>query len=82
MNIYLLFALALGTLTGVAEVRVPRAAVAVAVRAEKRAPLEGTRCRGRALSSPARMRRTMTGVWFAPIPLTGSLSPRAPAVNC
>jgi hypothetical protein len=81
MNIYLLFALAFGTLTGVTEVRVRREPVSI-VRAERRAPIVARR-------SPIASRRfgairfASRNEGFAAVdPLTSSLSPRAPAVNC
>ena len=82
MNIYLLFALAFGTLTGVTEVRVRRDVVSV-VRAEKRVRASRSQCGGRALSSPAKSRRTTRNTPFRALdPLTCAISPRAPAVSC
>jgi len=82
LNVYFLFALAFGTLTGVTEMRVRRDVVSV-VRSEKRVSASRVACGGRALSSPAKGRRTTPDVTFrARAPLTCSISPRAPAVNC
>lgn len=82
MNVYLLLALAFGAVSGVADVAVPRAAVTVSIRAERpvsdagrRSPVAGDSCPGD--------RRPATGVRYVAIaPLTGAISPRAPAVTC
>ena len=80
MNIYLFVALAFGTMTG--DVRVPDAPVGVHIRAEHEVSVSGLRspvfegaCSGD--------RRPKTRDRFRMLfPLTGALSPRAPAVTC
>ena len=80
MNLSFLFALAFGTMT--ADVRVTRAPAGVHARAEcavsvagRRSPIAGPDCSGDL--------RPATGDRFVTlVPLTGSISPRAPAVTC
>ena len=84
MNFYLLFALAFGAVTGVAEVRIARVAPvssAVTVSAERlapftvrRSPFTAERVRGE--------RRTVNGEREVVTPLTGAATPRAPSQNC
>ena len=82
MNLYLLLALAFGAFTGVADVRVPRAAVTVSVRAERRVSLAARRM-PHAVVTNSGSRHAASGERFVFVtPLTSALSPRAPAVNC
>ena len=81
MNLSFLFVLALGALTGVPQAP-PRAAVTVSVRAEKQVSVAGLRSPV-AASINSGDRRPATGdPRIAAAPLTGSATPRAPALNC
>lgn len=82
MNVYLLFALAFGALTGVADVRMPRSAVvSIRVRSECRAAIASRRSQV-ARSEKRSDLRPATRNALVSLPLTGATSPRAPAVTC
>lgn len=82
MNVYLLLAFAFSALTGVADVRVPRAAVTVSVRAECRVA-HAARRMPHAVTSNSGKRHAARGERFIAVaPLTSAISARAPAVNC
>ncbi len=83
MNLYLLFAIALGAITGTTEVPVARPAFAAVVaksgvRAERQIVRAATASMLRSASAP----RAAFGSWCAPArveaPLTGASTPRAP----
>jgi len=83
MNLYLLFAIALGAITGTTEVPVARPAFAAVVaksgvRAERQIVRAATASMLRSASAP----RAAFGSWRAPArveaPLTGASTPRAP----
>ena len=87
MNVYLLFALAFGAVTGVAEVRIARVSpvpVSISVRAAKtgsfavrRAPFAVAEARNIGERRTANSERKQVSTV-----LTGASTPRAPAQNC
>ena len=85
MNIYLLFALAFGAVTGVAEVRIARVAPAVtsvSVRAARTASFGVRRSAFRVVPRHTEHRTLNTERFVIEAPLTGAATPRAPAHNC
>lgn len=83
MSLYLLLAIALGALTGVADVPAARPAFAVAHASERRVKRQVVIGRVRA-SRPARRLVTFLNRVDAllTVPLAGAASPRAPSRNC
>lgn len=86
MSLYLLLAIALGALSGVADVPAARPAFAVAHASERRVKRQATATR--LLLAAGRLRGTRPPQRLASLPfrreapLTGAASPRAPSRNC
>jgi ribosomal protein L32 len=80
MNIYLLFALAFGAVTGVADVRVSKAPVSVSIRAERRSQ-SAVRSPQFAVCARSTQLRTSNHAPRTAAALS-AVRPRAPAVTC